>query len=310
MPNNRLDKLVAASKMTHRQLEAISIKIDPSTIIQEIASCRQYDSLSRASNPNLPEINKWLINGWNTEYILNQTPVYFNEEEIVYALQWAFPQAYYSVFAVTNAFFNAMNNTSESHAKIIKHFSENISQNRYPEYLSYWADGGKNTITTNGVSHASGENSLAFNRNRPDLVEHQIAQFLTATRKLDLQKRRYAMRKEFRTKHGGKIKKTLSNDDWSQVSRSLGKTSILSLLYRKRIKSNYRDIDSYLVSDVSAKEIFDFLIKIVTSINIIHEGFLLIKIGEQPIRNVISSISETRFDFVNNRIDSLTSMNN
>jgi len=123
MTNNRLNELEAASKMTHRQLEAISLKINSSAIIEQINNCRQYESLSQVSNPNLANINKWLINGWNTEYILNQTPTYFNDDEIVYALQWAFPQAYYSVFAITMAFFSAMNNTSESHASVIKHFS-------------------------------------------------------------------------------------------------------------------------------------------------------------------------------------------
>jgi hypothetical protein len=138
------------------------------------------------------------------------------------------------------------------------------------------------------------------------VVAGEIAQFLTSTRGINLKKRREDMKNDFRTLKGNKIKKALNSTEWGRVSNSLGKTSILSMLYRKRIKSNYHDIDSYLAIGLDAREIFHSLIKIVETLNLIHEACILKLIGETRIRNITDSAS-TNIEFASDRIDHLTS---
>jgi hypothetical protein len=82
----------------------------------------------------------------------------------------------------------------------------------------------------------------------------------------------------FKTKHG-KRKKSLTNEDWGKVGDSLGRTSLLSLLYRKRIKSNYGDIDTFLNPNIIAAPLFKNLIHVVSCLNFTHELTIARAIG-------------------------------
>ena len=57
---------------------------------------------------------------------------------------------------------------------------------------------------------------------------------------------------KIKTKHG-KRKTSFSADDWQQVSRNLGATSLLSLLYRKRLKANYDAIETLLADELNQR---------------------------------------------------------
>lgn len=82
----------------------------------------------------------------------------------------------------------------------------------------------------------------------------------------------------FKTK-GGNSKQNLTDADWSKVSDSLGRTSVMSLLYRKRIKSNYGDIDTFLNPNISAAPLFRNLIHVVSCLNFTHELAIARAIG-------------------------------
>jgi len=62
------------------------------------------------------EVRKWATNGWNTERILRLTADLLPSDQLENALQWAFPQAYYSVFALTLALYKTTGQTETSHA--------------------------------------------------------------------------------------------------------------------------------------------------------------------------------------------------
>ena len=89
-----------------------------------------------------------------------------------------------------------------------------------------------------------------------------------------------------------KIKKRYSSEDWKKVSDSLGYTNILSLLYRKRIKANYHDIDTLLNPSLDPNVAYNNLIHIVEMMNMVHEAFIIKGIGEKKFIEFMCGLNE------------------
>ncbi len=115
----------------------------------------------------------------------------------------------------------------------------------------------------------------------------QICQFLKATREKDLRERKRSM--TFKAK-SGKRKKNLTEMEWTKVSDSLGRTSVLSLLYRKRIKSNYQEIDTFLNPNINATTLFRDLVHVVSCLNLTHELTIAHAIGMSTYRRLQSRL--------------------
>jgi hypothetical protein len=114
-------------------------------------------------------------------------------------------------------------------------------------------------------------------------VNTQICQFLKATREKDLRERKKSM--SFKAK-SGKRKRNLTDAEWTKVSDSVGRTSLLSLLYRKRIKSNYQEIDTFLNPHIDATALFNDVIHVVSCLNLIHESMLASAMGLSAYRRL------------------------
>jgi hypothetical protein len=118
--------------------------------------------------------------------------------------------------------------------------------------MSFYAIGTKKEFSAVGVSPANDETSLELDVHDPASVDKQIAQFLRGTRRLSLDEHREKVKIKNLV---GLPKKRLSEGDWEGIAERVGATSLLSLLYRKRIQANYRDIDSLAFS--GAEELLD-----------------------------------------------------
>jgi hypothetical protein len=79
---------------------------------------------------------------------------------------------------------------------------------------------------------------------------------------------------------------------------------LINLLYRKRIKGNYREIDTFLSESIKTKEIIESLIKIVSHLNTIHEYHMLKLVGEDKFVFTIGSyFSDSENNFVRARME-------
>lgn len=214
------------------------------------------------------KIKKWLLNGWNTENLLKLTSEILERDENASALQWTFPQAYYSVYALAMAFFTAAGFTERSHTSVIKKFGELALAGHYPETISFAVTGTSKSLVYHNISRPEAETALSFDPGDPESVDKHICQFLAATRRISLEEKKPDFR--FKTKRG-QPKKRLSEADWERVAGSIGATSLLSLLYRKRIKANYRHIDTFAFSGVDSAKIHLNCLKVGTALNFIHE---------------------------------------
>lgn len=91
---------------------------------------------------------------------------------------------------------------------------------------------------------------------------------------------------------------------WQQVSNALGHTTIMDLLYRKRIKANYQDIDTFSSSQFKGLEVLTNLSAVVSRLNLINETYIAKAVGlgnyeamlERHLKKANNDIVKTRFE--------------
>jgi len=283
----------AAAVTTNNQFAALLAKLEPRSLISEVVSLPHFGGLKPARNYNFDEVKKWAVNGWNTERILGLTEMSLSSDALQSALQWGFPQAYYSAFTLMLAFFKVVGHTESTHTTVIKKFGSLVDQGKYPQAISFLATGYK-PFQFHGVTFDNKFSTL-IKPDNPTAVEKQIALFLSGTRKQDLVEKKMDFRLQTKA---GKKKRHFTPLDWQRVSEGLGNTSLLSLLYRKRIKANYREIDTFLNPHIDGANLFLALHRIVFCLNLVHEAFIAKSVGKAEYKKLTSQVSSGDFHFV------------
>jgi len=279
-----------AAKMTSRQFAALAMRLELPGLTS--ATQRLLDTREASSSGvcNRAVVGRWLVNGWSTECLLAHNLRALSEPEVLrHSLHWGFAQAYYSVFALTLGYFQVVGFTESKHRAVIRRFAQEVVAGRYPPAVAFALSGKKSLVYT-GLRATSLPTTLAFDPSDPDTVDGQLAQFLRATREIDLANKKKDHK--FTTKRGGR-KKAFRESDWEEVSNKLGPTALLSLLYRKRIKANYDDIDTFLHSEIHPHQLYGHLLAIVESMNFVHEAFILKALGQGFIDEAVCRLPES-----------------
>jgi hypothetical protein len=265
------------AEMTHRQFASLSHKLVSADIENEIINLDFFvNRIEKAKNLNLDEVEKWLKNSWNTENVLIQNKTIIENTGQSFAMQWAFPQAYYSTFGSLLAHFKALGYTQESHTAVLKNFSSLVEQNKFPESICFYCTGGKKNYGFVNIVKPNDVSPMDFDTGNMKTVDNHICQFLKATREIKLDDKA----PDFKFKNGkGQKRKKLSPAMWQQVSNALGHTTIMDLLYRKRIKANYQDIDTFSSSQFKGIEVLTNLSSVVGRLNLINETYIAKAIG-------------------------------
>jgi hypothetical protein len=273
----RNEELWFKAEMTHRQFASLAQKLNDCDIENEIINLSFFkNKIVKSKKLNLEEVEKWLKNSWNTENVLNQNKSIIDNTGQSFAMQWAFPQAYYSIFGSLLAHFKALGYPQESHSSVIKNFAHLIEENKFPKSISFYCTGPKNKYVFGNINKPYDLTPIEFDSNNIDTIDNHICQFLKATREIKLIEK--APDLKFKNKKGQKRKK-LSPLMWKQVSDSLGHTTIMDLLYRKRIKANYQDIDTFSSIHFKGIEVLSNLGIIVNRLNLINEVYISKAIG-------------------------------
>lgn len=278
-----------AARMTNIQFEALACRLIPTRVMPELRELIRARNIRKGQNTRSHEVAKWLVNGWSTERLLRTNSAFLTADALRHSLHWAFPQAYYAVFAITQAYFRAVGYTEVAHTSTIRKFGMEVRAARYPAALCCYADGSYSKGFA-GLSYSKLPTSLHFDPLDSSTVDAQIAQFLGATRDLDLDAKKSDHR--FKTKAGAP-RKSLGHGEWDQVSQSLGPTSLLSLLYRKRIKANYRDIDTFLHPELNPEALYKHLLTVVGALNATHEAMIGQAMGGDWLDTAIASVPDT-----------------
>lgn len=246
-------------------------------------------------------------NGWNTEYSMKLSLSIQDESFHCGSLQWLFPQAYYSVYQNLRAYHIAKCCSPETHMGGIKLFSEDASIGLYPAPFNLWVGGGFKDLKLcpqgcNLTEISARTATKDVKTDREALIE--ICRLLMTTRinQAENFKKRNpkAVRKKSNGKKKGSPKKKWSESDWNRVFYAPSPyTSILTYLYRQRINSNYEDISAlqdFDKSNLSGKEFHENVLKIVLSLNFVHEVFVARKVGYRQFRAFVNSCQGVSFE--------------
>ncbi|EAR11850.1 hypothetical protein PI23P_10972 [Polaribacter irgensii 23-P] len=159
-----------------------------------------------------------------------------------------------------------------------------MTENKLPESISICCVGiEKNFDYHNIVLPQNIESHMELDTTNPETIDHHICQFLRATRKLRLKEK--APKMNFKTKSGTK-RKSLNQNNWTQVSNSIGATSLMDFLYRKRIKGNYQDIETYNCPYFDGESVLKNLINVVDRLNLANESYIAKAIGFKNYKNI------------------------
>lgn len=290
--------------MTAIQFAALRVRLSPRAVVRQLQDLSYLQDFRSSSATNKREVAKYLKNGWNTEFLLRLNADALTGDALRNSLHWAFPQAYYAVFMTTLAFYKVAGFTETTHAAVIRKVGALMKQGKYPERLSFLAGGGKSRIFHN-IARSELPSTAFFDETDRRVCDAQICQFLNATREHDLKEKSRHFKFKAKT---GKRKKALNHTEWGKVSERLGLTSILSLLYRKRIKSNYRDIDTYLSQHLVPEDLYNDLIQVVGCCNFVHEAFVCKGLGSSYYDHCLQDVRGRGYGFLTGRAKRIRSI--
>jgi hypothetical protein len=228
------------------------------------------------------QVKKLLVNSWNTERLLRITLETFSGPENGFVAQWSFPQAYYSVFNSTLASFTASGFNETSHAAVRKKMSKLAHEKKLPELLNVYAEGSKSNLKIHGLESTIQDfKSCRLDSSNFEEVKQHLRSFFRTTRTQHLEEKKPHLK--FETKDGKRQKKNLNEQDWQKVSEAVGHTSWMCLLYRKRIQSNYRDIETFLSPSFHVQSVLEGLVSFVDVFNLANEINLVNHFGESML---------------------------
>lgn len=300
------------AEMNNRQFLALCTKLKNADLENEIINNDYFlNKLSRAAKYNKGEVEMWLKNAWNTEKVLEENIAIIENTGQSFCMQWAFPQAYYSVFGVILAKFKAIGHTEMTHTAVLKKFGSLLEEGKLPDSISLYCNGTDKDLNFYNIDKPENiDSNMAIDVNNEVTVNNHICQFLGATRKLRLKEKAPSM-KFF--KKDGTRRKNLNKEHWDKVSQSIGNTTILDFLYRKRIKGNYQDIETYNASNFKGELVLNCLCEIIDRINLVNEAYIYKAIGHDDFKNILdghlrkvnNQTVESRFETIKILHDSL-----
>lgn len=242
----------------------------------------------------IEEIKKLLWNSWSTEYAYKIGEKIDNNDYYKFSLHWNFPQAYYSVYLSMTAFHETQGIANDQHEKSIKIFGNSVKDEHYPKALSFYCSGLHKSFKYSGFNSFKKFSKDFSPLRKIDSLEDaeiQLATFLKTTREKNANDKRDRLKKandkRFLNKKK-KFRKSFSKSHWDLIYQTIPETSVFNLLYRLRIKANYRDIESFVNADIDFKEFHTCLGDLIFYLNFVHEAYILKAIGVTEYEKILN----------------------
>lgn len=289
------------SKMFLNHFFAIQYHLLSSDDRYNLKKVTYYNELKlRNDHLNLESVKKLLWNAWSTEMAYTISSHVDNNDYYKFALHWNFPQAYYSVYLAMTAFHETQGIASDVHEKSIKRFGNSVKDGHYPVAISFFCKGLHKEFEILNLSgydmSQTGFTGLA-RIDSLDQAHQQIGMFLRTTRKQNAEDKRLRIQKGNKDSRfitaDGKFTKRFLKTHWDILYRTIPETSLLNILYRLRIKANYRDIEAFVNADINFKQFHESLGEIVYYLNYIHEAYIYKSIGHESYSSILDQFLET-----------------
>jgi hypothetical protein len=228
---------------------------DPARLVKPVIESRSFQSIQRRPCADTERPAKLFRNAWFTEIQMSISAQY--EEFVSYSNHWIPVQAYYASYLALRGFFAASGQeVSREHSANLKAIGEEIQRRPSlfpwpwsvvcvgnPEDSSLQFRNLPNGVTILPISSLSASWRVEF--------WNSYALFLKTTRHRQLEKQCVDWKLDHR-------RKRVSSSVKQQFIRNLPPTTIFNCLYRLRLRSNYADADSFLLSVHESDEATSF----------------------------------------------------
>lgn len=284
------------SKVFFNHFLAINYRISNDSERFNLKKILYFNKLKvRNSNFNIEQVKKLLWNSWSTEYAYRIGEKLDNNEYYKFSLHWNFPQAYYSVYLSMTAFHETQGVSNDQHEKSIKLFGNSIKDKHYPSAIGFYSAGLKNEFTYFGFKEFTSfpkSNSVLSKIDCLLDAEIQLATFLKTTRRKNAEDKRGRLEKQNDnrfTNGKGEFRKTFNKSHWDIIYKTIPITSVFNLLYRLRIKANYRDIESFINADIDFRSFHASLGELIYYLNFVHEAYIAKTVGAKEYKKILDS---------------------
>ncbi len=250
--------------------------------------------IDRKNNPNIEKIKGLLFNCWHTElnFLL---PTTIGPSFMKYSVHWSPIQVYYSIYLSIRSLFESSNSgINSNHAQTLRTISDWIvKRNLFPYPWNCYCGGLEElkNLKFHGFREKVSEVSmLAYPSD--ETIESCFAKFLKTTRERQFKLKREGT-EDIITKKGER-KKSWTSEDKKLVEKRISYTTIFDCIYRLRIKSNYENVDAYILSNMSDEDSIEFyesLKIILESTLLVLESFILKHFGKKEIGSVIEEFA-------------------
>lgn len=241
------------------------------------------------------DVVRLLHQGWSTEYALRATAELGDEAYLRNALHWTFPQAYYAIFAVLEAFLHTRGIKSRNAAVVSREVGRLVVRGAYPRAVGYYAAGHYPDFSAHRLPLGSYKPGLSIAAKDIE-AQAQIGQFLRTTRRLKATTVRQQVQANpntaLRSARTGDLLDKWKPQHWQQITWRLGYTTIFDLLGRLRISATSREIERYVEADIDFKLFHHALLRIVEYLNGLHETYVAQALGLERYRQVVDTLPE------------------
>jgi len=237
------------------------------------------------------KIRSLLLNSWNSELLLN-LPFLFQDDFLKFSNHWSPVQSYYSIYLSLRALIVAKNMDARGdHSTTLRVVSSNFIQGEkiipYPWDILLDCSkfcGIRGSSTINSINTL--ENPFHFH-NDANKLQDSVCLFIKTTRERIIKEKC----QEWKDCHpvNNKPRKKLKPGIRESISKATRPTSIFDCLYRLRIRSNYQDVDIFILgsSVPETKHYFNAICNITDKTLFVLEKFLSDCLGIENMNKII-----------------------
>lgn len=297
--------LLHAARITSDQVGAMATWLDYNKVLAETREFVGRISKPKKLSPEeFMQARLWLTNAWSTEYLLSNIAKDLGADALAFSVHWAFPQAYYAVYAFRMAWSTAAGNLDRAHSTVIRRFGLDAVNGHVPESLAPCLTGIDSGYSYHLMDNVCFTQDRRLNRSDLDSVKGYIGSALRTTRNGSFEKWKADNVGRFKTKKGV-TRKSLSREHKLEGDSKIGPTSIMSYLYRKRIKANYDDVDVFHNDMINAPLLVHDLQMIVRSFSLVHEAMIARKVGGNTFSDLVNKAPRKLREFKNGQLADL-----
>lgn len=254
---------------------------------------KYFNQIKPGRETDSDALRRLLYNAWSTEYALRSITGHGDVEFLRYALHWAFPQAFYSVFLSMQAYFSTLGLTDNNFDKLSREFGKMVANGAYPRAISFYADGHYGNFHLHRMRPVKFKPGLFPPAHHAE-AEAQIGQFLFTTRKqkaINIRARVQANPQQaLRSAKTGNILQKFGKAEWEQITWRMGNTSIMDLLGRLRLSANHHEIERFVHAQIDFQLFHEALCGIVYYLNFVHEGYIAKAIGFKNYQQLVETL--------------------